>query len=316
MSPVKRKRRSRSPATRSWRHRLAANALKSRRAKRSHQYPAWEAQSLELLKIAVHVTLAFVLFVRELLPEEAFYDRSFSKVKVGLMRTYEDFLAGNQGSSMAGRNSALVHAKNLLAAAKTERSDGSKDPWVKIIHRGTDQVADQILDCMVWQFPTRLVFADLSLQQEIGDGLARRKLDTLTLYVRAESDPDNGSLPLLETYVMRFVYGGKHGFADELNGIIDTIPGSRPPSDIRRYIYSVSRKLAMLKDAPAPLSHRQLRIVMTYKEDSAKQAAGLAFTSDPADNDRNVNRASELDQNWDKLIEVGGILDTGYHALA
>ncbi|KAJ5662503.1 uncharacterized protein N7477_010119 [Penicillium maclennaniae] len=274
MSPVKRKRKSRSPATRSWRHRLAADALKSRRAKPSHQYPAWttrdtdlkEAQSLELLKIAVHVTLAFVLFVRELLPEEAFRDRSLSKAKVGHMRTYEDFLSGNQGSFLAGRESASVHAKNLLTVAKTERSDGFKDPWI------------------AWSgsFPTPgLVLADLSLQQEIGVGLARRRLDTLTLYVRAESEPDNGSLTMLETYVMRFVYGGKHGFADELNGIIDTIPESRPPSDIRRYIYRVSRKLAMLKDAPAPLSHRQLRIVMTYKEESAKRAAGLAFSRPP-----------------------------------
>lgn len=103
--------------------------------------------------------------------------------------------------------------------------------------------------------PPVLVFVDLSLQQEIGDGLARRRLDTLTLCVRAGFDPDDGSLPLLETYVMRFVYGGKCGFADELGGIIGTILRPRSLSDIRKHIYNVSRKLIMLKNTPTPRSN-------------------------------------------------------------
>ncbi|KAJ5125277.1 hypothetical protein N7448_004605 [Penicillium atrosanguineum] len=298
MSPVKRKRKSRSPATRSWRRRVAANALKPCRAKLGHQYPAW-AQSLELLKIAVHVTVAFILFMRELLPGEAFCDRSLGKVNVGQIYTYEDFLTGYQETPLEGR-AASAHAKKLKAAAKAKKSDGFKNPWVKMIQRGTDEVANQIRDCM----------------QEIGNGLARRRLDTLTLCVRAGFDAHDGSLPLFETYAMRFVYGGKRGFADKLDGIIDPILRPRSLNDIRKHIYNVSRKLTMLKNAPAPLSGRQLGIVMTYNKASEIRTAEFEFSSPSTNSDRSGNRASELDQNWDELTEVGGLFDTGYHVSA
>ena len=108
--------------------------------------------------------------------------------------------------------------------------------------------------------PPVLVFADLSLQQEIGDGLARRRLDTITLCVKAGFASDDGPFPLLETYVMRFVYGGKRGFADELDSIIDSILRPRSLSDIRKHIHNVSRKLTMLKNAPTPPSKWSLII--------------------------------------------------------
>lgn len=55
---------------------------------------------------------------------------------------------------------------------------------------------------------------------------------------------------------------------------------------------------------------------MTYNEESAIRTARLEFSSPPADNDRSGIQASELDQNWEELTEVGGIFDTGYHVSA
>jgi len=59
---------------------------------------------------------------------------------------------------------------------------------------------------------------------------------------------------MLETYTMSFRYDGKRGTADELDDTIDTGLNSRSLRDIRKYIYNMSRKLTMLKDALAPPS--------------------------------------------------------------
>lgn len=93
----------------------------------------------------------------------------------------------------------------------------------------------------------------VSLQHEIFDGLARRRLGGLQLYIEEASN--DGISPLkLETYTMSFEYGGKRGTANDLDGTVDTVLKPRSLRDIRKYINDMTRKLSMLKDAPAPPS--------------------------------------------------------------
>ncbi|KAJ5190292.1 uncharacterized protein N7498_009277 [Penicillium cinerascens] len=290
MSRLRRERRSRSRATS---HR-SGNVPPPRRTKPGHRHPAW-AQSLELLKITVHVTIASVLFLRELLPEEAFGVRCLGKVKPGQMYSHEDFLARQQGTPLEGR-SACAHVKKQLASAKTEKPHASKYAGVKIIERGMDEVGDQIRDAM----------------HDIFDGLARRRLGCLQLYIEEASN--DGIPPLkLETYTMSFEYGGKRGTADALDGTIDAVLKPRSLRDIQKYIYDMSRKLSMLKDAPAPPSYRSLGILMAYNEDTPSRSVGYGFLTPSGSTDSRGVQAPELDQNWSNIIQPCGRFDGGYH---
>lgn len=93
----------------------------------------------------------------------------------------------------------------------------------------------------------------ISLQHEIFDGLARRRLGGLQLCIE-EASNDRMSPLKLETYTMSFEYGGKRGKANDLDGPTDAVLKPKSLRDIRKYIYDMSRKLSMLKDAPAPPS--------------------------------------------------------------
>ncbi|KAJ5082943.1 hypothetical protein N7532_011986 [Penicillium argentinense] len=240
-------------------------------------------QSLELMKIVLHITLAGILFKRNLLPWIVFGERGLSIPKLSVpeishVHTYKDFIS----------------------------DDGSKNDdstfKVTVMERGKDSKTDHVLDL---------------LEGSIFEALMRRHLHAAQFSIIEDREQP---LEVLESYIISFAYDnaqrkmdkGKH--VDPNDHVQDNAENSVAPVafsvNVRKGIRHINRLLTPLTASFTKLpSVRALGVFLTYTENCPKEYQVPDFT----DADNVLLKAISEEKLGKRTICCGGI-GTGLHS--
>ncbi|KAJ6149031.1 hypothetical protein N7471_000230 [Penicillium samsonianum] len=242
-----------------------------------HRFPVIE-QSLELMKITLHMTIASLLFMRGLLPTNVFSERILRSNRFHERCNYSHFVNGKSKGNFARNRSEYVPI------------------WV--IERHMSDEADQLLDL---------------LENGIFDALLRGVLYAVQFTVIANKDSPN---KVLESYTFTFQNSGERGTADRLtNGPrMDFVSPHDDRANMRNMIFDgkalIRRLRTMCAESPALPNERSLGIHVFYKPECPGPYDMPGFV-DSQDDTIKYPRTSY----WERTRRFYGSVDSGFHTV-
>ncbi|KAJ5570596.1 DNA-binding HORMA [Penicillium hispanicum] len=288
------------------------------------KYPAIK-QSLELMKILIHVTVndpsllrtssligGHILIFhpsitcqssqfggRDLIPSCSIGKRKLPSLKIPRQRalTYDEFVNGK-------------HKKPL--------KDYSKCIWV--MERGQDVMVDRLLDLLVGPMSSTCHgvsnINSYSHEQEEGifDALVRQRVAAIQITLLEDLQmPQN----VIESYTITIEHCGDHGPATpkrkgraERTGRDQAAP-TQPKIDVGRSLKALERRLATVTmSLPALPSSRNVGLHMLYNNNCPKGYTSLGFQA-ATPSDKTLLYYSH--NNFQRLVQSFGMVDCGYH---
>ncbi|KAL2809897.1 HORMA domain-containing protein [Aspergillus granulosus] len=245
-----------------------------------------QQQSLEMVKIMLHVTFGTLFYLREFLPLPCFDDRDLKEAQRQKKFSYREFINSNANLSPS------------QGASNAAAGQGKRGQPLKVILRGSDPKADMIVDV---------------LETGIFDALSRSVLEAIQLTIVADKEePDN----VLESYTFSFKYTGG---AEKLNSRLESlsiepvgyVTDVKSAQTARVGLESIVRRLITLSAfLPTLPNKRALGIHLFYTEDCPPgyEPPGFAGARDGTIN-------YPLTENWQKESQACGTMDSGWHTV-
>ncbi|KAL2841808.1 HORMA domain-containing protein [Aspergillus pseudodeflectus] len=256
---------------------LVSSADHSRREKQ---------QSLEMVKIMLHVTFGTLFYLREFLPLPCFDDRDLKEAQRQKKFSYREFIDSNTNPSLS------------KGSPNVASGQGKRGQPLKVILRGSDPKADMIVDV---------------LETGIFDALSKSVLEAIQLTIVADkAEPDN----VLESYTFTFKYTGGAG---QLNSRLESlsiepvgyVADIKSAQTARMGLESIVRRLITLSAfLPTLPNKRALGIHLFYTEDCPPEYEPPGFAGA---RDGTINYP--LTENWQKESQACGTMDSGWHTV-
>ncbi|KAJ5941974.1 hypothetical protein N7516_002142 [Penicillium verrucosum] len=246
-------------------------------ADKIYRFPVIE-QSLESMKITLHMTIASLLFMRGLLPVDAFGERILRTNRVHECYNYTHFVNGkNKGN----------FGRNRLEYVPI---------WV--IERHLSDEADQLLDL---------------LENGIFDALIRGVLHAVQFTVLADKDSPN---KVLESYTFTFDNFGERGTANRLtNGPrMDFVSPVEDRASMRNMIFegkALIRRLRTMCAQSPPLPNECSLGIHVFHKPECPGSYDMPGFADSQDNTIEYPRTSY----WERTRRFYGSVDSGFHTL-
>ncbi|KAL2869854.1 putative meiosis specific protein Hop1 [Aspergillus lucknowensis] len=242
-----------------------------------------QQQSLEMVKIMLHVTAISFVYLREFLPLPCFDSRDLKEAQRQRRFSYQEFL--DKDSSCQGISDSTF-------------GTGKRGQPLKVILRGSDPKADMIVDV---------------LETGIFDALSKSVLEAVQLTIVADKEaPEN----VLESYTFSFKYTGKLG---ELNTRLESlsiepfgyVTDVKSAQTARIGLESIVRRLITLSAfLPTLPNKRTLGIYLFYTEDCPPDYEPPGFSGA---RDGTINYP--LTENWRRESQTCGVMDSGWHTV-
>ncbi|KAH8435334.1 putative meiosis specific protein Hop1 [Aspergillus melleus] len=249
---------------------------------RQRQYLT-QRQSLQMVQIMLHVSFGTLFYLRELLPLPCFDDRDLKEAQREHNVSYGEFVGEK------------AHPQS---SPETPFGKGKRGQPLKIIVRGADPKADNILDV---------------LETGVFDALSKNVLEALQLTIFADKDsPDN----VLETYTFSFRYTGGSGDVNRrlASMSIDSmgcVADMKYAQTARIGLETIIRRLITLSTfLPTLPNKRNLGIHLFYTQDCPPEYEPPGFTTA---RDETINYPR--DDNWRKESQSCGTMDSGWHVV-
>ncbi|KAL5355156.1 HORMA domain-containing protein [Aspergillus floccosus] len=245
-----------------------------------------QQQSLEMVRIMLHVTFGTLFYLREFLPLPCFEDRDLKEAQKEHKLSYREFIdkPHHRGDSQSNSTSLF--------------GSGRRGQPLKVIVRGTDSKADMILN---------------ALETGIFDALRRNVLEAIQLTILVDKDaPEN----VLESYTFSFKYTGASG---DMNTCLQSLTidpvgctaDMKSAQTARVGLETIVRRLITLSAfLPVLPNKRNLGIHLFYTDDCPPDYEPPGFSAAKSDTIK-----YPLDANWRKESQSCGFMDSGWHTV-
>ncbi|KAL3475470.1 HORMA domain-containing protein [Aspergillus californicus] len=246
-----------------------------------------QQQSLEMVKIMLHVSVGTLFYLREFLPLPCFDDRDLKEAQKQQKFSYRDFIDNKSSSSHLQGDS-----DNAFGTGRR------KCQPLKVIIRDSDPKANLILDV---------------LETGIFDALSRSVLEAVQLTILVDKEaPDN----VLESYTFSFKYSNGLG---DLRGRLESlsiepfgyVADMKSAHTARVALEAVIRRLITLSAfLPTLPNKRTLGVHLFYTEDCPTDYEPPGFTGA---RDGIINYP--LTENWMRESQACGRMESGWHTV-
>ncbi|KAL4912543.1 HORMA domain-containing protein [Aspergillus aurantiobrunneus] len=245
-----------------------------------------QQQSLEMVKIMLHVSFGTLFYLREFLPLQCFDDRDLREAQRQQKFSYCEFIDSN--SNPNGTNGVADNAPGK----------GKRGQPLKIILRGSEPKADMIINV---------------LETGIFHALSKSVLEALQLTIIADKEaPEN----VLESYTFSFKY--TEGLGD-LNKRLESlsiqpcgyIADMKSAHSARVGLETIVRRLITLSAfLPTLPNKRTLGVHLFYTEDCPPDYEPPGFSGA---RDGTINYP--LTEHWQRETQVCGKMESGWHTV-
>ncbi|KAL4908342.1 hypothetical protein BDW74DRAFT_99954 [Aspergillus multicolor] len=245
-----------------------------------------QQQSLEMVKIMLHVSFGTLFYLREFLPLQCFEDRDLKMAQRQQKFSYREFIDSSLNPTVSN------------GATDATFGTGKRGQPLKIVTRGSESKADMILDV---------------LETGIFDALSKSVLEAIQLTVIADKDaPEN----VLESYTFSFRYSEGVG---DLNKRLEAlsiqpcgyVANTKTAHTARVGLESIVRRLITLSSfLPTLPSKRALNINLFYTDDCPPDYEPPGFTGGKDD----IIKYPLTDQ-WMRESQMCGKMESGWHTV-
>ncbi|OJJ59606.1 hypothetical protein ASPSYDRAFT_57174 [Aspergillus sydowii CBS 593.65] len=245
-----------------------------------------QQQSLEMVKIMLHVSFGTLFYLREFLPLQCFDDRDLREAQKQQKFSYREFID----------NSPI--SKGLNGVADDSFGKAKRGQPLKIILRGSEPKADMIINV---------------LETGIFDALSKSVLEAVQLTIIADKEaPDN----VLESYTFSFRYTDGLG---DINRRLKTlsiepcgyVADMKSAQTARVGLETIVRRLITLSAfLPTLPNKRTLGVHLFYTEDCPPDYEPPGFNGA---RDGTINYP--LTENWRRESQACGKMESGSHTV-
>ncbi|RDW65864.1 putative meiosis specific protein Hop1 [Aspergillus mulundensis] len=245
-----------------------------------------QQQSLEMVKIMLHVSFGTLFYLREFLPLQCFDDRDLKTAQRQQKFSYREFIDNSLSPSVSN------------GASDGTFGTGKRGQPLKIIVRGSEPKADMIINV---------------LETGIFDALSMSVLEAIQLTVIADKEaPEN----VLESYTFSFRYSEGVG---DLNKRLETlsiqpcgyVANMKTAHTARVGLESIVRRLITLSSfLPTLPNKRALGINLFYTEDCPPDYEPPGFSGGKDD----IINYPLTDQ-WMRESQACGKMESGWHTV-
>ncbi|KAL2814837.1 HORMA domain-containing protein [Aspergillus cavernicola] len=245
-----------------------------------------QQQSLEMVKIMLHVTFGTLFYLREFLPLPCFDDRDLKETQRQQKFSYREFIDNKSSTDPAKGVSVSAFGKSRIGQP------------LKVIIRGSDPKADMIVNV---------------LEAGIFDALSKSVLEAVQLTILVDKDaPEN----VLESYTFSFKY--TRGIGD-LQSRLESlsiepfgyVADMKSAQTGRIALENIVRRLITLSAfLPTLPNKRTLGVNLFYTEDCPPDYEPPGFTGA-----RDGPIHYPLTENWRRESQVCGRIETGWHTV-
>ncbi|KAL4965023.1 putative meiosis specific protein Hop1 [Aspergillus stella-maris] len=246
-----------------------------------------QQQSLDLVKIMLHVSFGTLFYLREFLPLQCFDDRDLKEAQRQQSLTYREFI--DNKSKTDGSNG--VSADNAFGK-------GKRGQPLKILLRGSEPKADMIIN---------------ALETGIFDALSKSVLEAVQLTIIADKEaPDN----VLESYTFSFRYseglGNLHKRLESLSiQPCGYVADMKSAQTARVGLETIVRRLITLSSfLPTLPNKRTLGVHLFYTEDCPPEYEPPGFNGA-----RDGTISYPLTENWIRESQTCGQMESGWHTV-
>ncbi|KAL4932120.1 putative meiosis specific protein Hop1 [Aspergillus undulatus] len=247
-----------------------------------------QQQSLEMVKIMLHVSLGTLFYLREFLPLQCFDDRDLREAQRQQRFTYREFID----------NKPILNGTNGTTDNAFGNGKGKRGQPLKVLLRGSEPKADMIINI---------------LETGIFDALSKSVLEAVQLTIIADKEaPDN----VLESYTFSFRYseglGNLHKRLESLSiQPCGYIADMKTAHTARVGLESIVRRLITLSSfLPTLPNKRTLGVHLFYTEDCPPEYEPPGFNGA---RDGTINYP--LTENWMRESQTCGQMESGWHTV-
>ncbi|KAL4779308.1 HORMA domain-containing protein [Aspergillus varians] len=245
-----------------------------------------QQQSLEMVKIMLHVSFGTLFYLREFLPLQCFDDRDLREAQRQQRFSYREFIDNNSNPNRTNGVADVAFGK------------GKRGQPLKVILRGSEPKADMIINV---------------LETGIFDALSKSVLEAVQLTIIADKEaPEN----VLESYTFSFRYTNGLGDLDRRLESLSIEPcgyvaDMKSAQTARVGLETIVRRLITLSAfLPTLPNKRTLGVHLFYTDDCPPdyEPPGFSGAKDDVIN-------YPLTENWKRESQVCGKMETGWHAV-
>ncbi|KAL4942669.1 hypothetical protein BDV06DRAFT_235265 [Aspergillus oleicola] len=243
-----------------------------------------QQQSLELVKIMLHVSFGTLFYLREFLPLHCFDDRDLKEAQRQQRFTYREFIDKKSNNSNGTADNAF--------------GKGKRGQPLKILLRGSEPKADMIINV---------------LETGIFDALSKSVLEAVQLTIIADKEaPEN----VLESCTFSFRYsegiGNLHKRLESLSvQPCGYVADMKSAQTARVGLESIVRRLITLSSfLPTLPNKRTLGVHLFYTEDCPPEYEPPGFNGA---RDGTINYP--LTENWIRESQTCGQMESGWHTV-
>ncbi|KAL4972544.1 HORMA domain-containing protein [Aspergillus desertorum] len=245
-----------------------------------------QQQSLEMVKIMLHVSIGTLFYLREFLPLQCFDDRDLKTAQRQQKFSYREFIDNNTNPGVSN------------GIADSTFGTGKRGQPLKIIIRGSEPKADMIINV---------------LETGIFDALSKSVLEAIQLTVIADKDaPEN----VLESYTFSFRYSERLGDLSKRLESLSIQPcgyvaNMKSAHTARVGLESIVRRLITLSSfLPTLPNKRALGVHLFYTEDCPADYEPPGFSGA-----RDDIIKYPLTNHWMKESQACGRMESGWHTV-
>ncbi|KAL6233160.1 hypothetical protein BDW75DRAFT_252170 [Aspergillus navahoensis] len=245
-----------------------------------------QQQSLEMVKIMLHVSIGTLFYLREFLPLQCFDDRDLKTAQRQQKFSYREFIENNSNPSVSN------------GVADNTFGTGKRGQPLKIIVRGSEPKADMIINV---------------LETGIFDALSKSVLEAIQLTIIADKEaPEN----VLESYTFSFRYSERLGDLSKRLESLSIQPcgyvaNMKSAHTARVGLESIVRRLITLSSfLPTLPNKRALGVHLFYTEDCPADYEPPGFSGAKDDIIK-----YPLTDHWMKESQVCGRMESGWHTV-
>ncbi|KAL4985488.1 HORMA domain-containing protein [Aspergillus falconensis] len=245
-----------------------------------------QQQSLEMVKIMLHVSIGTLFYLREFLPLQCFDERDLKSAQRQQKFSYREFIDNNSNSSVSN------------GVADSTFGTGKRGQPLKIIVRGSEPKADMIINV---------------LETGIFDALSKSVLEAIQLTIIADKEaPEN----VLESYTFSFRYSERLGDLSRRLESLSIQPcgyvaNMRSAHTARVGLESIVRRLITLSSfLPTLPNKRALGVHLFYTEDCPPDYEPPGFSGAKDDIIK-----YPLTDHWMKESQACGRMESGWHTV-
>ncbi|KAL4994987.1 HORMA domain-containing protein [Aspergillus recurvatus] len=245
-----------------------------------------QQQSLEMVKIMLHVSIGTLFYLREFLPLQCFDDRDLKTAQRQQKFSYREFIDNSLNPSVSN------------GVADSTFGTGKRGQPLKIIVRGSEPKADMIINV---------------LETGIFDALSKSVLEAIQLTIITDKEaPEN----VLESYTFSFRYSERLGDLSKRLESLSIQPcgyvaNMKSAHTARVGLESIVRRLITLSSfLPTLPNKRALGVHLFYTEDCPPDYEPPGFSGAKDDIIK-----YPLSDHWMKESQVCGRMQSGWHTV-